>query len=83
MDLTSGKSESGYSSTVKLTLIVGDHAIEVAATGPDSCRVRSPRSLPACEAELVTQVDNIIRREKVFLPQGATEESDIIFYEPI
>lgn len=67
---TSASQSVGYSADVKLTLIVDDHRIEIAAAGPRQFTARNPINLPPCSAQLEMLVDDQIEFLPVILPSG-------------
>lgn len=64
----------GYSSNVRLHLIVGEHSLEVEQVGGDSCLLADPFDHPPCSAELVMYVDDWRRSWKVTLPDGIVRD---------
>lgn len=67
----------GYSSSVRLQLIVGDDAYELAEIGPGSIYLSTPVSPPPCAAEVVMHVDDFERRWPVTLPDGVSPSSPL------
>lgn len=64
-----------YSSSVKASLLVGDHIFDVAQVRPGKCVVRNPASLGPVEGELVLQVDDDVYRHRVYLTNGMSADS--------
>lgn len=73
---------TGYSATVRLELIAGDQVLELGQIGPDMIHVRTPISLPPCEADVVMHVDGHERHWPVFLPDGIQTESRLVRTRP-
>ncbi len=64
--------ENGYSATVEAFLVVGDHHIRLAKTGPDEITFVEPCELPpGTEGELVIIVDGHRDSRAIVLDEGA------------
>jgi hypothetical protein len=63
--------KTNYSSSVNLSLIVGDRSWELASIGPDHITLRNGGiELDRCRAQVVMVVDGESRRWDVFLTNG-------------
>jgi hypothetical protein len=69
---------AGYSAEVKLTLIIDDLRIEIAAAGPRRFTARHPINLPPCSAQLEMVVDDQIELLPVILPSGMKSDRPTI-----
>lgn len=74
---------AGYSSMVRLELVVGDQTLELGQIGPDLIHVRTPVSLPPCDADVVMHIDGRERRWPVRLPDGISSHSRLVRTEPM
>jgi len=63
---------NGYSSNVRLHLLVGDRTLELAQIGPNDIVLRTPADLPPGDAEIIMEIDGKQRRWSIHLPQGAS-----------
>jgi hypothetical protein len=63
---------NGYSSNVRLHLVVGDRTLELAQIGPNDIVLRTPTDLPPGDAEIIMEIDGHERRWPIHLPQGAS-----------
>ncbi len=65
--------KGGYSASVKLRLVVGDHEIPLAQVGSRSCVAQvQPPSLPEQDAVLMVDIDGQVSLHKVHLVNGVT-----------
>ena len=63
--------KSGYSSTVRLTLVVCDIELALSHVGSKFVIVKQvPKDIDSCDAEIVVLVDGKINRTSVYLPHG-------------
>ncbi len=77
--------KGGYSASVKLRLVVGDHEIPLAQVGTQSCVAQvQPPSLPEQDAVLMVDIDRRVTWHKVYLVHGINQGSREIdfFYCP-
>ena len=70
-----------YSTTVRLSLIIGGTTHELCETGRDFIRLRNPVDLPPCDGELVTQIDDDVYSSRVHLPHGASADGGEVAFE--
>jgi len=61
----------GYSTTVRMHLIVGAQCFAVAQVGPDFMILETPVDLPPTQGELVVRIDGDEKRRSIDLPHGA------------
>lgn len=70
-----------YSTTVRLSLIIGGTTHELCETGPDFLRFRNPVDLPPCDGVVVTRIDEDTYRHRVHLPHGASASGGVVVIE--
>lgn len=63
---------NGYSSVVRLSLVVDGTKYRLGKIGPDAITLQEPTELPECDAQVIMTVDGKEQRWDVFLPNGAT-----------
>jgi hypothetical protein len=71
---------SGYSSDVRLQLIVGERAFEVEQALCGTCLLAEPVDYPPCEGELVMHVDGRRRAWPVVLRDGISAQSKLVVF---
>ena len=69
---------NGYSSDVRLQLIVGERTFEVEQVLRDTCLLAEPVDHPPCEGELVMHVDGRRRVWPVVLGDGISRDSKLV-----
>jgi hypothetical protein len=70
-----------FSTTVRITLVAGQHTFDVAQMRPGVCTLRDPRPLAPTAGELTLQVDDDFYRYAVYLMDGISAESHEVRYE--
>lgn len=70
----------GYSSDVRLRLIVGERTFEVEQVLCGTCRLAEPIDHPPCEGELVMHVDGRRRVWPVTIPAGISRDSKLVTF---
>jgi hypothetical protein len=78
----SASAATGYSSQVRLHLVVGGRTLQLAEIAPDSLYLRELISIPPCDADVVMHLDGHERRWSVFLPDGIRLDSRLVRTEP-
>lgn len=72
----------GYSSDVRLRLIVGERTFEVEQVLCGTCLLAEPVDHPPCEGELVMHVDDRRRVWPVVLRDGISAQSKLVVFNP-
>jgi hypothetical protein len=72
-----------HSADVRLSLLVGDRALDVAKASPTQITLRSPVDLDPCDAELVMSVDGREHRWLIRLPRGAARFNVVVPIEDL
>jgi hypothetical protein len=70
-----------FSTTVRMTLVAGQHTFDVAQMRPGVCTLRDPKPLEPTAGELTLRVDDDLYRYSVFLTDGISAESQEVRYE--
>ena len=71
---------NGYSSDVRLQLIVGERTFEVEQALRGTCLLAEPIDHPPCEGELVMHVDGRRRVWPVTIPAGISAQSKRVVF---
>jgi hypothetical protein len=71
---------SGYSTDVRLQLIVGERTFEVEQALCGTCLLAEPVDHPPCAGELVMHVDGRRRVWPVTLPDGISARSKLVVF---
>jgi hypothetical protein len=71
---------NGYSSNVRLQLIVNGCTFEVEQVLRETCLLAEPIDHPPCEGELVMHVDGRRRVWPVTIPDGISRDSKIVVF---
>jgi hypothetical protein len=70
----------GYSSDVRLQLIVNGRTFEVEQVLCETCLLAEPIDHPPCEGELVMHVDGRPRVWPVTIPAGISRDSKLVVF---
>ncbi len=73
----------GYSANVAIQLIAADREFNVAKLRSDSCVLRNPDNVPPCAATLIVTIDERIRSEAVYLPDGIDRNQDRVRFTAV
>lgn len=73
-------SVNGYSSDVRLQLIVGERTFEVEQALRGTCILAEPIDHPPCEGELIMHVDGRPRVWPVTIPAGISRNSKLVVF---
>ncbi len=73
--------QDGYSSEVRLFLVIDGERIPLSHVSDRNIMLRNRREIPSgTEAEIVIVVDGQEETHRVFLPNGAIENEDMLSY---
>lgn len=76
-------SRGGYSASVKIRLLIGSVSVPVSQMARDHLYLDKPINTPPGKATIFLRVDNSERSWDVFLPNGISDQSNVVALEAI